>query len=94
MYFSAILFKNYWLSGSNLANRNEYSWVALGKRISFRNWANNQPGTAANRCVRTNTAFDFVADDCNALNYFICTKPVEVSCLNGKCDDGFHYEFE
>ncbi|KAI8119980.1 hypothetical protein FF38_00759 [Lucilia cuprina] len=89
LFANSLLFNNYWLAGNNLANRGEYVWLSSGNRLSYTKWADNQPGTLANRCIRTNAELKWITEPCSNANYYICSSPTVPDCLTGECKLAF-----
>nr|BAA93690.1 haustellum specific protein A [Sarcophaga peregrina] len=94
LYSQSILANQFWLSGTNLADKSTYSWQSTGKPMTFTQWAPNQPGTLANRCTYMNFNGQWVTDSCYAKKYFICSQPVTPICgASGSCTSSFQLEF-
>lgn len=90
----ALLFNKYWLSGNNLASRGEYVWLYSGNKFSYSNWANNQPGTQANRCTRTDADLKWASDACTSAHYYICSRPVVPDCgVTGGCSSSYNLSY-
>ncbi|KAH8298467.1 hypothetical protein KR044_004125 [Drosophila immigrans] len=61
-----------WTAGSNLANGAVWSWYSTGKAFSYRNFQNQNVGTAS-RCLAYNAITGYWnAELCTAKRYFIC----------------------
>ncbi|XP_059224859.1 uncharacterized protein LOC106096278 [Stomoxys calcitrans] len=85
---NSLLDMEYWLSGTNLADRSQYMWMNTGKAVTYVKWEDGEaPRAASNRCIRTTNKLDWTAEDCGQVkSYFICSRPLEPACgAQGKC---------
>ncbi|XP_073844391.1 C-type lectin mosGCTL-7-like [Musca autumnalis] len=90
LHANYILDAGFWISGSDLATRKQYTWLSSGSNFNYTKWARGQPPTGnnnPNRCVSTNSAFEWTTSNCaTAENFFICSKPTVPACgAKGSC---------
>ncbi|XP_013119383.2 C-type lectin lectoxin-Lio2 [Stomoxys calcitrans] len=87
LYSKKMLGKGYWISGSNLADPNTYTWSQTGRNFFYTAWQYRQPPAGPTRyCVQTNGQFYWTTSNCLIERYFICSRPLEPACgANGNC---------
>lgn len=81
----------YWTSGVDLGNEDNFYWVSNGESFEFEPWHHNQPDNAGNNenCVELrnwNNSYRFNDNNCEAKNYFICSRVESENCPTRKTE--------
>ncbi|XP_013119384.1 perlucin-like protein [Stomoxys calcitrans] len=87
LYNQSLMEKGYWTSGSNLADVNQYTWMATGSTPIYTNWVAAEPEIVESKCVCTNELFKWKTEVCaDTKQYYICSRPLLPPCgVKGAC---------
>ncbi|KAI8119979.1 hypothetical protein FF38_00757 [Lucilia cuprina] len=101
LYAQGHLTDGFWLSGNNLNDKDVFTWLSSGNKLSYTSWKSGQPDSTAlgnpEYCTVTDSDFKWTTGHCTnptITNYYICSRPLVPNCgITGRCkiNRGFYY---